>query len=170
MDCLCLGLITLDSCVIFRVALKLDFGDCESLFCLCFIVDMKNDGLSLKFAEANEASHILFVPDVLSQIRTNLIICEEGVTCRYLYNMSALQLSGWPLVPKTNFFLFISNYFCYSLQWPLYERSCFHVRSNYCNCFFCELQPVASCAMPVMKGWRIKTNSPATKKARYVCL
>ncbi|XP_065176922.1 NADH-ubiquinone oxidoreductase 75 kDa subunit, mitochondrial-like [Sycon ciliatum] len=27
-------------------------------------------------------------------------------------------------------------------------------------------KPVAACAMPVMKGWRIKTNSPATKKAR----
>lgn len=27
-------------------------------------------------------------------------------------------------------------------------------------------QPVAACAMPVMKGWRIKTNSDMTKKAR----
>ena len=28
------------------------------------------------------------------------------------------------------------------------------------------LQPVAACAMPVMKGWNIKTNSDMTKKAR----
>ncbi|CAG2064642.1 unnamed protein product, partial [Timema podura] len=28
------------------------------------------------------------------------------------------------------------------------------------------LQPVAACAMPVMKGWRIKTNSDMTRKAR----
>lgn len=27
-------------------------------------------------------------------------------------------------------------------------------------------QPVAACAMPVMKGWRIKTNSDLTRKAR----
>ena len=27
-------------------------------------------------------------------------------------------------------------------------------------------QPVAACAMPVMKGWRIKTNSELTRKAR----
>ena len=27
-------------------------------------------------------------------------------------------------------------------------------------------QPVAACAMPVMKGWRIKTDSPKTRKAR----
>ncbi|KAK8718859.1 hypothetical protein OTU49_014417, partial [Cherax quadricarinatus] len=26
--------------------------------------------------------------------------------------------------------------------------------------------PVAACAMPVMKGWRIKTNSEMTRKAR----
>ena len=28
------------------------------------------------------------------------------------------------------------------------------------------MQPVAACAMPVMKGWRIKTNSDLTRKAR----
>ncbi|TGZ49837.1 NADH-ubiquinone oxidoreductase 75 kDa subunit, mitochondrial [Temnothorax longispinosus] len=28
------------------------------------------------------------------------------------------------------------------------------------------LQPVAACAMPVMKGWRVKTNSDLTRKAR----
>lgn len=28
------------------------------------------------------------------------------------------------------------------------------------------LQPVASCAMPVMNGMKVKTNSPATRKAR----
>lgn len=27
-------------------------------------------------------------------------------------------------------------------------------------------QPVAACAMPVMKGWRIKTDSDMTRKAR----
>lgn len=31
---------------------------------------------------------------------------------------------------------------------------------------FSFIQPVAACAMPVMKGWRIKTNSDMTKKAR----
>jgi NADH dehydrogenase (ubiquinone) Fe-S protein 1 len=29
-----------------------------------------------------------------------------------------------------------------------------------------SVKPVASCAMPVMNGMKIKTNSPATKKAR----
>ena len=29
-----------------------------------------------------------------------------------------------------------------------------------------SIKPVASCAMPVMNGMKIKTNSPATKKAR----
>lgn len=28
-------------------------------------------------------------------------------------------------------------------------------------------QPVAACAMPVMKGWNILTNSEKTRKARY---
>lgn len=27
-------------------------------------------------------------------------------------------------------------------------------------------KPVAACAMPVMKGWRIKTDSEMTRKAR----
>lgn len=27
-------------------------------------------------------------------------------------------------------------------------------------------KPVAACAMPVMKGWRIKTNSELTRRAR----
>ncbi len=27
-------------------------------------------------------------------------------------------------------------------------------------------QPVAACAMPVMNGWRVKTNSDMTRKAR----
>lgn len=31
---------------------------------------------------------------------------------------------------------------------------------------WCAFQPVAACAMPVMKGWRIKTNSDLTRKAR----
>ena len=29
-----------------------------------------------------------------------------------------------------------------------------------------HLQPVASCAMPVMDGMKVKTDSPATRKAR----
>lgn len=29
-----------------------------------------------------------------------------------------------------------------------------------------QFQPVAACAMPVMKGWRVKTNSDLTRKAR----
>lgn len=29
-----------------------------------------------------------------------------------------------------------------------------------------SIKPVASCAMPVMNGMRVKTNSPITKKAR----
>ena len=28
-------------------------------------------------------------------------------------------------------------------------------------------QPVASCAMPVMKGMKVKTDSPVTRKARF---
>ena len=31
---------------------------------------------------------------------------------------------------------------------------------------YCLAQPVASCAMPVMKGMKIKTDSPITRKAR----
>lgn len=29
-----------------------------------------------------------------------------------------------------------------------------------------SIKPVASCAMPVMNGMKVKTNSPVTKKAR----
>lgn len=32
--------------------------------------------------------------------------------------------------------------------------------------FILNLQPIAACAMPVMKGWRVKTNSDMTRKAR----
>lgn len=40
------------------------------------------------------------------------------------------------------------------------------------NCRMCLVEvekspkPVAACAMPVMKGWRIKTNSEMTRRAR----
>lgn len=33
-------------------------------------------------------------------------------------------------------------------------------------CLIFILQPVAACAMPVMKGWKVKTNSDLTRKAR----
>lgn len=52
-------------------------------------------------------------------------------------------------------------------------RFCYHERLSIAgNCRMCLVEiekmpkPVASCAMPVMKGMRIKTNSPVTKKAR----
>ncbi|XP_003743952.1 NADH-ubiquinone oxidoreductase 75 kDa subunit, mitochondrial [Galendromus occidentalis] len=52
-------------------------------------------------------------------------------------------------------------------------RFCYHERLSVAgNCRMCLVEvekspkPVAACAMPVMKGWRIKTNSPLTKKAR----
>ncbi|RXG61011.1 hypothetical protein Avbf_14183 [Armadillidium vulgare] len=52
-------------------------------------------------------------------------------------------------------------------------RFCFHERLSVAgNCRMCLVEvekaakPVAACAMPVMKGWRIKTNSDMTKKAR----
>ncbi|KAB7505353.1 NADH-ubiquinone oxidoreductase subunit, mitochondrial, partial [Armadillidium nasatum] len=52
-------------------------------------------------------------------------------------------------------------------------RFCFHERLSVAgNCRMCLVEvekaakPVAACAMPVMKGWRIKTNSEMTKKAR----
>lgn len=52
-------------------------------------------------------------------------------------------------------------------------RFCYHERLSIAgNCRMClvevekSMKPVASCAMPVMKGMRIKTNSPLTKKAR----
>ena len=32
--------------------------------------------------------------------------------------------------------------------------------------FSLNFKPVASCAMPVMKGMKVKTDSPATRKAR----
>ncbi|KAK6629887.1 NADH dehydrogenase Fe-S protein subunit 1 ndufs1 [Polyplax serrata] len=52
-------------------------------------------------------------------------------------------------------------------------RFCYHERLSVAgNCRMCLVEvekspkPVAACAMPVMKGWRIKTNSDMTKKAR----
>ncbi len=52
-------------------------------------------------------------------------------------------------------------------------RFCYHDRLSVAgNCRMClvevekSLKPVAACAMPVMKGWRIKTNSELTRKAR----
>lgn len=52
-------------------------------------------------------------------------------------------------------------------------RFCYHERLSIAgNCRMCLVEiekspkPQASCAMPVMKGMRVKTNSPVTKKAR----
>ncbi|VDP94111.1 unnamed protein product, partial [Echinostoma caproni] len=52
-------------------------------------------------------------------------------------------------------------------------RFCYHERLSIAgNCRMClvevekSLKPVASCAMPVMPGMRIKTDSPVTRKAR----
>jgi NADH dehydrogenase (ubiquinone) Fe-S protein 1 len=52
-------------------------------------------------------------------------------------------------------------------------RFCYHERLSIAgNCRMCLVEveksakPVAACAMPVMKGWSIKTNSDFTKKAR----
>ncbi|XP_033109110.1 NADH-ubiquinone oxidoreductase 75 kDa subunit, mitochondrial-like [Anneissia japonica] len=52
-------------------------------------------------------------------------------------------------------------------------RFCYHDRLSVAgNCRMCLVEveksakPVAACAMPVMKGWSIKTNSELTKKAR----
>jgi NADH dehydrogenase (ubiquinone) Fe-S protein 1 len=52
-------------------------------------------------------------------------------------------------------------------------RFCYHERLSIAgNCRMCLVEvekmakPAASCAMPVMKGMRIKTDSPLTKKAR----
>jgi NADH dehydrogenase (ubiquinone) Fe-S protein 1 len=52
-------------------------------------------------------------------------------------------------------------------------RFCYHERLAVAgNCRMCLVEvekspkPVAACAMPVMKGWRIKTESEMTKKAR----
>ena len=55
-------------------------------------------------------------------------------------------------------------------------RFCYHDRLSIAgNCRMCLVEvekspkPVAACAMPVMAGWRIKTNSELTRKARYSC-
>lgn len=52
-------------------------------------------------------------------------------------------------------------------------RFCYHERLAVAgNCRMCLVEveksakPVAACAMPVMKGWRIKTNSELTRRAR----
>ncbi|XP_060562587.1 NADH-ubiquinone oxidoreductase 75 kDa subunit, mitochondrial-like [Ruditapes philippinarum] len=52
-------------------------------------------------------------------------------------------------------------------------RFCYHERLSIAgNCRMCLVEverspkPIASCAMPVMKGMKIKTDSPMTKKAR----
>ena len=53
------------------------------------------------------------------------------------------------------------------------SRFCYHERLTVAgNCRMCLVEiemlakPVAACAMPVMKGWRIKINSERTRKAR----
>lgn len=52
-------------------------------------------------------------------------------------------------------------------------RFCYHERLAVAgNCRMCLVEvekspkPIAACAMPVMKGMRVKTNSDLTKKAR----
>merc|ERR1712029_602055 len=52
-------------------------------------------------------------------------------------------------------------------------RFCYHDRLSVAgNCRMCLVEveraakPVASCAMPVMKGMKVKTDSPVTRKAR----
>ncbi|XP_069111748.1 NADH-ubiquinone oxidoreductase 75 kDa subunit, mitochondrial-like [Argopecten irradians] len=52
-------------------------------------------------------------------------------------------------------------------------RFCYHDRLSIAgNCRMCLVEvekspkPIASCAMPVMKGMRVKTDSPVTRKAR----
>ncbi|KAG0711003.1 NADH-ubiquinone oxidoreductase subunit, mitochondrial [Chionoecetes opilio] len=52
-------------------------------------------------------------------------------------------------------------------------RFCYHERLSVAgNCRMClvevekSVKPVAACAMPVMKGWRVKTDSDMTRKAR----
>ncbi|XP_068715494.1 NADH-ubiquinone oxidoreductase 75 kDa subunit, mitochondrial-like [Montipora foliosa] len=52
-------------------------------------------------------------------------------------------------------------------------RFCYHDRLSVAgNCRMClveverSIKPVASCAMPVMKGMKVKTDSPMTRKAR----
>lgn len=41
---------------------------------------------------------------------------------------------------------------------------------KYLQMFLLKFQVVAACAMPVMKGWNILTNSEKSKKARYLLL
>jgi NADH dehydrogenase (ubiquinone) Fe-S protein 1 len=52
-------------------------------------------------------------------------------------------------------------------------RFCYHDRLSIAgNCRMCLVEvekaakPVAACAMPVMNGWKVKTNSEFTRKAR----
>ncbi|XP_049275655.1 NADH-ubiquinone oxidoreductase 75 kDa subunit, mitochondrial-like isoform X2 [Rhipicephalus sanguineus] len=52
-------------------------------------------------------------------------------------------------------------------------RFCYHERLSVAgNCRMCLVEvekspkPVAACAMPVMEGWRVRTDSPMTRKAR----
>ena len=52
-------------------------------------------------------------------------------------------------------------------------RFCYHEKLSIAgNCRMCLVEveksakPVAACAMPVMNGWSIKTNSDFTRKAR----
>lgn len=44
------------------------------------------------------------------------------------------------------------------------DWNCVRIRNQICRVL---LQPVAACAMPVMKGWNILTNSEKTRKARW---
>ena len=56
-------------------------------------------------------------------------------------------------------------------------RFCYHERLSIAgNCSMCLVEiektpkPVASCAMPLMNGMKIYTDTPLVKKAREVCI
>lgn len=69
-------------------------------------------------------------------------------------------------VPKVCFRLYVCVCLCLYVQFLFvsYDRDTVDVPTN--NPFSFILQPVAACAMPVMKGWNILTNSDKTRKAR----
>ncbi|KAJ8984325.1 hypothetical protein NQ317_012544 [Molorchus minor] len=116
------------------------------------------------------------------RITLGKIIKGAKVSPKYVY-ITTRALSG-PAKPPENVEVFIDDKPVHvppgttvlqaaALVGVEIPRFCYHERLAVAgNCRMCLVEvekspkPVAACAMPVMKGWRIKTDSELTRKAR----
>lgn len=112
----------------------------------------------------------------------NLVNCKHGEAC--IHTSSFIQQQAAPANAPELIELFIDDkpvkvppgttvLKAAALAGVEIPRFCYHERLAVAgNCRMClveiekQVKPVAACAMPVMKGWRIKTNSDLTRKAR----